>query len=436
MSNKYLRQYMDLNKYQYGVKKNRCGHGKIDARDDKCKIYVFLNDVEIGPNEVLKAYGFKYEKGNMIAIPLGTLEIENNSGKLKVSTQRVKVMSSPYAIEDLVGIVVVKKDYYEDDRVKDIYYGGCISEDTKINMDSFKEYGKVEKKESIVHNISQKNNKQEQESINVNKDHQNNNNPFERMYEEEERLQNDINENAIEIERPEELDNYIEDDLEGVPEEEEVPELPEEPLVPDEDDMYLVNNDINKSDVISKGKNFNNSEYKGLDLELLKREEKRYKEKWGYKEGKDDYNPVFENATPPQELLRKQLDEKELDILHNKMFSEYPKMAPFERYEDILDCIRIEPKDIATLPINIWMLMNNTFLLNGYNKYKHLILLKVEDDCNEKGYKYMLGVPGIYHKKDRFIAYLYGFNKFRCCCDTYPKPGEYGYWTIDVGNHM
>ena len=41
-----------------------------------------------------------------------------------------------------------------------------------------------------------------------------------------------------------------------------------------------------------------------------------------------------------------------------------------------------------------WKLANNSFLLHGYYNYHDLLLIEEGDDC-------ILGVPGIYHRRER-----------------------------------
>lgn len=131
------------------------------------------------------------------------------------------------------------------------------------------------------------------------------------------------------------------------------------------------------------------------------------------------------------DIIKNHFDEEELAKIHDNLFREYPQMRPFEgKYSDV-EWIRIEPSDIIYFPIESWLLTNNTFLLNAYRKYKHLILGRNEKCRNEKAY-FILGVPGIYFSKDRLAAYFYGFKDFICCSGAKTKAGEYGYWIKEI----
>lgn len=111
------------------------------------------------------------------------------------------------------------------------------------------------------------------------------------------------------------------------------------------------------------------------------------------------------------------------------MLETYPQMYPFED-DEMLRCVRIEPQDIEKLPIDIWNLAGNSFLLRGYYGYRHLMLMKREDKYTSE---YLLGVPGIYHNKDNLIAEMFGFNLFKPMKKTDKVQGEFGYWCIPVG---
>ena len=62
--------------------------------------------------------------------------------------------------------------------------------------------------------------------------------------------------------------------------------------------------------------------------------------------------------------------------------------------------------DLGELARGEWKLANNSFLLHGYYNYHHLLLIEEGDDC-------ILGVPGIYHRRERQAAECFGFLEFR-----------------------
>ena len=122
--------------------------------------------------------------------------------------------------------------------------------------------------------------------------------------------------------------------------------------------------------------------------------------------------------------------ESQLVIAAENVLKIYPYMYPFED-DDIEACVRIEPKDIENLPINTWIIANNSFLLKGYYGYRHLIFFKI----GKENPRYMIGVPGINHNRDNFLANMFGFRLFRPIKKTKDVRGEYGYWCIAVDNN-
>ena len=114
--------------------------------------------------------------------------------------------------------------------------------------------------------------------------------------------------------------------------------------------------------------------------------------------------------------------------LANRIFDNYPRIYPFEDNEIIL-CVKIEPKDIGFLPMDAWVLSNNSFLLHGYYCYHHLIFAKIKDRL---GSRYILGVPGIFHNKEKFMAKMFGFDDFKSVRKRELKQGDFGYWYLTV----
>ena len=90
-------------------------------------------------------------------------------------------------------------------------------------------------------------------------------------------------------------------------------------------------------------------------------------------------------------------------------------------------CFRIFPKDISGLRANYHALRNNQFLMHGYYNYRHLIIWPKKDSENEL----WLGVPGIYHEREKMAARMFGFEKFEGTKREY-RTGDLGYYLITV----
>lgn len=100
----------------------------------------------------------------------------------------------------------------------------------------------------------------------------------------------------------------------------------------------------------------------------------------------------------------------------------HEKICPFGTSEEYF---RITVEDIYRLQEEYHVLRNNQFLLHGYYNYKYLILGKKQMDSKE----YWLGVPGIYHEREKMAARMYGFEKFEGAKQRYGV-GDLGYYLI------
>lgn len=108
-----------------------------------------------------------------------------------------------------------------------------------------------------------------------------------------------------------------------------------------------------------------------------------------------------------------------------RILMSFPAMRPFPN-EQNLACVRIEPQDLGCLPMPLWALANNQFLLQGYYCYRHLIFTEAAEK------KYALGVPGIYSSRDQEQARRFGFTDFRPICKNRPCMGGFGYWMMPL----
>ncbi len=104
-----------------------------------------------------------------------------------------------------------------------------------------------------------------------------------------------------------------------------------------------------------------------------------------------------------------------------RMEAMFPKVVAFED-EPRISCLKIDLKDLEYLPRENWGLANNSFLLHGYYNFRYLILARTKDG------EYMLGVPGMFHNNERFMAAMFGFDHFKPVKDYKPLTGHFGYW--------
>lgn len=143
-----------------------------------------------------------------------------------------------------------------------------------------------------------------------------------------------------------------------------------------------------------------------------------------------DEAAVLDNspAIKDQKVQPARMQEEQEPAVIREIFENNPRIYPFEDNE-ILICAKIEPKDIGLLPKELWALSNNSFLMHGYYCYHHLILAKLKD---RYGCRFILGVPGIYHNRERFMAKMFGFDSFKPIRKRELRQGDFGYWYLPV----
>ena len=117
-------------------------------------------------------------------------------------------------------------------------------------------------------------------------------------------------------------------------------------------------------------------------------------------------------------------DKREEKSFWEKMSETHELIYPFG---DNVGCYRIFPKDINQLHANYHALQNNQFLMHGYYNYRHLLIWPKKDCENEL----WLGVPGIYHEREKMAARMFGFEKFEGTKREY-RTGDLGYYLITV----
>ncbi len=108
-----------------------------------------------------------------------------------------------------------------------------------------------------------------------------------------------------------------------------------------------------------------------------------------------------------------------------RMFEQFPVMYPFSSGK-IQKSVRIEPKDIGCMPIRMWSLTNNGFLLHGYYCYKHLLFAELADG------RYAVGVPGIYDIAEKNTAQEFLFTEFQPIGSCELLQGAFGYWLREL----
>ncbi|MCM1158602.1 MAG: DUF6128 domain-containing protein [Bacteroidales bacterium] len=126
---------------------------------------------------------------------------------------------------------------------------------------------------------------------------------------------------------------------------------------------------------------------------------------------------------------KKRREQKEQMDAFEKMIEEYPKL-PIYGATELFDCVRIHPRDIGKLDMRNWKLGVNSFLSHGFYTYQYLLLGKMRfDDGTEHG---IIGVPGVFSSREKYLANMFGFEQFIPVKKTGVKTGEFGYWIVEI----
>ena len=142
------------------------------------------------------------------------------------------------------------------------------------------------------------------------------------------------------------------------------------------------------------------------------------------------FQPGSQNQKQPQPDSSKESSKEDpAESLWNRLRAAYPKVTAFE-CADGCEILVIKPQDIGLLPRENWVYGNNSFLLHGYYNYRYLILARLGKP-GERG-RYILGVPGHYGNNEKYMAAMFGFDRFVRSTRQPPRDSRFGYWYTDL----
>ena len=79
-----------------------------------------------------------------------------------------------------------------------------------------------------------------------------------------------------------------------------------------------------------------------------------------------------------------------------------------------------------------WNLGGNRVLTHGDYSYKYLMFGKGIFYPDNDRVSYILGVPGVYSSREKYLAGIFGFDRFVPEKETHIKTGSFGYWIVDI----
>ena len=151
--------------------------------------------------------------------------------------------------------------------------------------------------------------------------------------------------------------------------------------------------------------------------------------------------PVWRQEAPPEEeIVQEQEVPPEEEIVQEQeapseeeeslQGQEMPKKdvsqePPIFEDDELVWCRRIHPAEISGMHPAEWYLVANSFLLQGYYNYHHLIYAS-------DGKKIYVGVPGQYYRREIYMAKRFGFPIFKGRRKKSISIGDFGYWLREV----
>lgn len=142
-------------------------------------------------------------------------------------------------------------------------------------------------------------------------------------------------------------------------------------------------------------------------------------------EERDDASP--EEPTLETEEVKEQepLSETQPSLRSLRWQNLSEQLEAFTPFSDgfLSECVKFGLKDLTFLRKEHWLMGSNPFMIHSYSTYKHFILGRIENTSS-----FILGIPGTYHPKEKFMAEMYGFPFFKATNPSAQSPRCPGYW--------
>ena len=131
-----------------------------------------------------------------------------------------------------------------------------------------------------------------------------------------------------------------------------------------------------------------------------------------------------EESEPEVDIGAESEPEPEPALKRDSFLKGLSEMYPFED-DEIEWCLQMRPEDFNQFPMEYWHYAKNSFLLQGFYNYRHLVY------AHTKGKNYV-GVPGQYIRKEQYLAARFGFHLFKQVRRKKLSMGDYGYWLREL----
>ena len=194
-------------------------------------------------------------------------------------------------------------------------------------------------------------------------------------------------------------------------------------------DEAAYRNDAADIDALQKASLYKDASYNDTAYKDASYKDASYKDV-SYKDIPDKKEEAYYNNDDAEEIPTISFDGfKKEENSFAAMLASYPKL-PMYGVSELFDCVRIRPKDIGKLDIGNWKLGVNSFLTHGYYTYQYLMLGNMNFEDGKK--HPVIGVPGIYTSREKYLANMFGFDQFIPVKKTGGRNGQFGYWIVEI----
>lgn len=196
----------------------------------------------------------------------------------------------------------------------------------------------------------------------------------------------------------------------------------------------------NGEDIENSGQGFNN--ISGMIIEFRGEEKYIFGSEWddlGFPELKDDVTEVKLEATIVEEIVKpeeytetakKEEQLQDENSVWEELLNTRESVEPFadDNFYDIIEIARL---DIERMSNTNWGLLTNGFVNYGYNNFRHLIA----GSYTQNGVKrHFIGIPGVYNRRERSLAGMYGFERFKFSMRSDIRLSQFGYWIKELSD--
>ena len=368
----YRRFVAYVYEYRKGKKESNCGFIKVEVKEKRCVMEVHLRCPGLTPKAECRIYGFIRNAGLMDSYLLGICKTGEGSAECVLETDAMDMGGSGISLGRMGGIIL---------KTESGAFFGTEWDDQPIRPENFRE-------------VRQKAEEPVRESV-----------PQTRSSAEE-------TESIPEMDAgPVEEDKAAKKELPEVPEQEEETKQEKPDTESDIADAEVVEEQEVPGELKTESEVTSQS-VRGQELPEPPLEP-------------EERNERQERVSMPEERNERQ---EQMSPSQSQKISGFKENCNFgsacEAFDDgeIINCRKIQIRDLSRLQHRECALRNNRFLLYGYYNFGHLLL---GEKCTGG---YILGVPGGYDQQERFMANMFGFPYFKESKLIELPKGRGGYW--------